>query len=378
MRFADYFNSENALNLSGILVTIMVGALSVYTVQNTAIWPLIALLSIAVLFCFIGFLSVSSRKRKLSLFWIEAIVILALYFLVNTDTIAILGIIWIVQAAEIYGSKRAAWLLVVSISIFALSQIYHSSTNQIFGALVSAALFGMFQIFALSVVQRGIQERKLREETAALNRELIATRELLSQTAAQSERVRIARDLHDILGHHMTALILNLEVANHSVQNQHQKAQEKVEQALALAKLLLGDIRSAVSELREDSSVDLQQSIQKLVLGIPNLNIDIDFSAAAPITKVEHAETLLRCTQESITNILRHSSATKCRIVVEHKGDKCVLTVSDNGSDKGEVEVGNGLKGMAERVKSSGGELSWEQTETGFVLRVELPTESSH
>jgi two-component system sensor histidine kinase DesK len=207
---------------------------------------------------------------------------------------------------------------------------------------------------------------------------LVATRELLSQSTAQSERVRIARDLHDILGHHMTALILNLEVAKHSAEG---KAQEKVEQSLALAKLLLGDIRTAVSELREDDTIDLQQSIGKLVADIPDLQFDIDFTGAPPIKHVELAETLLRCTQEGITNVLRHSDASECRISVTGEDGKCRLQVADNGTGNGnvnsnangEVDPGNGLKGMAERVSANGGELSWQKTKSGFSLQVELP-----
>ena len=217
-------------------------------------------------------------------------------------------------------------------------------------------MFGLFQVFALSTTQRTIRERELREETGALNRELVATRELLSQTSAQSERVRIARDLHDILGHHMTALILNLEVANHKTEGE---GREKVELSLALAKLLLSEIRTAVGELREDDVIDLQQSIGKLVAGIPTLEIDVDFSTAPPIRNVELADALLRCTQERITNVLRHSDATKCQIAIGLDGDKCVLTVTDNGKPGEEIEPGNGLKGMTERVGAIGGQISW-------------------
>ena len=175
------------------------------------------------------------------LFWTQAVCIVALYFLVNNSLVAILSIVWMVQAAEFYGLKRATWLLLGSIAILTASQLYHRGGTETLDALVISAMFGLFQVFALSTTQRTIRERELREETGALNRELVATRELLSQTSAQSERVRIARDLHDILGHHMTALILNLEVANHKTEGE---GREKVELSLALAKLLLSEIRT--------------------------------------------------------------------------------------------------------------------------------------
>jgi two-component system sensor histidine kinase DesK len=183
-----------------------------------------------------------------------------------------------------------------------VSQLIHPGDQNLAGVLVSSTSFALFQVFAFSASQRAISERRLREETATLNRELLSTRELLSQSAAQGERVRIARDLHDILGHHMTALILNLEVANLKTEGD---ANDKVQQSLSLAKLLLGDIRTAVSELRHDGNINLEQSIAKLTDDIPDIEFKLDFSAAPEVKSLNLAEALLRCAQESITNVLR-------------------------------------------------------------------------
>ena len=375
MGIAKFFSSQNLLNVSGILVIALVGALSAYELQSSEIWPFVAALFIFEWLSFCAFLASKKHSVQLQLFWLQAFFITILYFLVESNTIAILGIVWIVQATELFGSKRAGWLLLLGSAVFVTGQVYHIGTENIFGILVAAGLYGLFQVFALGMAQRARQESMMREETAALNRELIATRELLSQSAAQSERVRIARDLHDILGHHMTALILNLEVANHSVKGAgKEKAQEKVEQSLSLAKLLLGDIRTAVSELRDDVVIDLEQSIKKLTSGIPTLEIDVDFSSSPVINQLELAEVLLRCTQESITNIIRHSNATQCRIAVSGADGKCVLTVTDNGTTNTEIEPGNGLRGMRERVVANGGELSWERSSSGFALRIEMPS----
>ena len=293
MRVTEYINSENGLILSGVLVMAVVGVLTGYAMQNSSLLPVAITLSITQLLCFLAFVfgSNCSRRVLVSLFWVEAVCIVILYFLVNKSFLAVLSIVWIVQAAELYGYRSASWLLLGSVSILTASQLYHASGAETLNAIVNSALSGLFQLFALSATVRAISERQLREETGALNRELIATRELLSQTTAQNERVRIARDLHDILGHHMTALILNLEVAKRNAEG---TVREKVEQSLALAKLLLGDLRTTVSELRDDDTIDLQHSINALVVGIPRLEIDVDYSAAPSITDVELAETLLR------------------------------------------------------------------------------------
>ena len=102
-------------------------------------------------------------------------------------------------------------------------------------------------VFVTSLVAR--QQAQAREEQRRLNAELRATRALLAESARINERTRISRELHDLLGHHLTALSLNLEVAGHLVEG---KAQEHVNQAHTLAKLLLSDVREAVSQLREE------------------------------------------------------------------------------------------------------------------------------
>lgn len=228
-------SSETALTFSGIMITALVGAVSAYTVFETPVFAYTALLAFTQLVLFISFLRLDRGTGQLLLFWLEALCIGALLFLVPSSFIVILTVVWLVQAVEMFGMRRAVLMMVASLSLYTVAQLYHFGVAGWFDILISIFLYGLLQVFAVSAVQRAIGEREQRKQMAALNRELIATRELLSQTSAQSERLRIARDLHDILGHHMTALILNLEVASHSVEGQ---PKEKVEQSLAMAKLL--------------------------------------------------------------------------------------------------------------------------------------------
>ena len=104
---------------------------------------------------------------------------------------------------------------------------------------------------------------------------------------------------------------------------------------------------------------------------------DSDFSSAPAINSVELAETLLRCTQEAITNVLRHSSGDHCSIELRGEGDHCILSIRDNGTPDKHVEAGNGLKGMTERVAASGGKVSWQQNEDGFNVQISLALEGA-
>lgn len=376
-------DSQAMRNLSGVLVSVLVSSLAVVNAGSLTVSAITAALSVAFILLFIVFLRSTSRRLKQQAFWSQAALIVSCYFVVEVDYIAILSVVWMVQAVELYGARRSAYLLALGLCVYLVSRLFHNGAAGLLAALINCVLYGLLQMFALSSVQRGIREKKLREDTAALNRELIATRELLTQSSAQMERVRIARDLHDILGHHMTALILNLEVAKHTVVNVDdagegkENALSKVEQALALAKLLLGDIRTAVSELREDDEIDLTSSMRSLTMGIPDLEFFIDIEDETHINDIAIAETLLRCAQESITNVIRHSDATTCQIAIKKLPNGIELTISDNGSRAVNIVPGNGIKGMQERVGVRGGTLSWEQAKREFKVTVSLPWESS-
>jgi signal transduction histidine kinase len=362
--------TENSRNLAGIAVIILVSSVSILYEQNSDYWLLIIALSVAVPLLYILFLATSVHSSQRLLFILQGAATAVLFILVKNAFIAILSIVWIVQASEIFSTKKTLLLLVASATLYTFCQLIYLDGKNLTEGLIGSASFALFQVFAFSASQRAISERKLREETATLNRELLATRELLSQSAAQGERVRIARDLHDILGHHMTALILNLEVAHHKTEGD---ANDKVQQSLSLAKLLLGDIRTAVSELRHDDNINVEQSIAKLTDDIPDIEFKLDFSAAPEVKNLNLAEALLRCAQESITNVLRHSKATQCSIRLSTQVDSCLLRIEDNGSEVRQFTAGNGITGMTERMERLGGQLTCKQSTTGFSVSVEFP-----
>ncbi len=368
------FDSNRVLNLSGMLVTAVVGIVGTYTMEGTGVFLPVAIFAAAQFVLFVLFGREQRHERLRTYFWLEALCIAVLLFLVPSSFMAVLTMVWLVQSVELNGTRQTVPYMLASLSYFIVMQFVHYGFEEWVSVLVSFFLYGLLQLFAVSVVTRANRERDQREQIAAMNRELIATRELLSQSSAQSERLRIARDLHDILGHHMTALILNLEIASHSVEGQ---PKEKVEQSLALAKLLLTDLRNTVSELRDESGINLEDSIRKLIAGIPDFAFELDFTAAPDIADVDSAETFLRCAQEAVTNVLRHSDASRCQIIMAGDEESCTLTIKDNGSGVADIEPGNGLKGMQERVQAKGGELAWQQDAQGFQLRITLAAGSA-
>jgi signal transduction histidine kinase len=261
------------------------------------------------------------------------------------------------------------WLLLSQLAV--LPVYYFIVGFSLFEALMQSLLYGGFSmfIFVTSLVAR--QQTEAREEQRRLNAELRATRALLAESARVNERTRISRELHDLLGHHLTALSLNLEVAGHITEGQ---AQEHVRQAHTLAKLLLTDVREAVSQLRESGAIDLAAALRPLVAQVPSIDIHLDIADPLTVDDPERAHVLLRCTQEIITNAIRHAGARNLWIRVFRDGADVVLDARDDGLGAEQVDHGNGLRGMRERLSQYGGRLDVDsQGGAGFRLRASLP-----
>jgi signal transduction histidine kinase len=240
-------------------------------------------------------------------------------------------------------------------------------------AALTGGLFLGVSLFAFMTGVVALGQHAARDELRKVNSELRATQALLADNTRIAERVRIARELHDLVGHHLTALTLNLEVATHLVDG---KGLEHVQQAHSLAKLLLADVREVVSEMRLDDKVDLAAALRTLVSGTPEPRIHLDLPSELALTDPKRAQVLLRCTQEMITNSVRHANADNLWISLMQDEQGLALMARDDGRGANKIEAGNGLNGMAERLRQLGGELKIEtRAGAGFALRAWMPLE---
>ena len=270
-------------------------------------------------------------------------------------------------------SWAVAWLLgqnvLLVLVLNSITDIPFSDAALIGGLFLAVSLFA----FMSGVV--GLRQNEARDQLRKVNSELRATQALLADNTRIAERVRIARELHDLVGHHLTALTLNLEVATHLVEG---KALEHVQQAHSLAKLLLADVREVVSEMRLDDKVDLSAALQTLVTGMPEPRIHLDLPLEHALTDPVRAQVLLRCAQEIITNSVRHARADNLWINLGHDSGEVTLSARDDGQGVKTITPGNGLNGMSERLEGLGGGLEIESKPgAGFRLRAWVPAEST-
>lgn len=221
------------------------------------------------------------------------------------------------------------------------------------GVVVNAFLFWTFNIFALVMVNTGMSERDARMEAELSNRQLRATQSLLNEAVKQGERVRIARNIHDLLGHHLTALTINLQVA--SIKSEGE-VKESIEQCHQLAKLLLSDVREAVSDIRDKSKLDLESSIRAMLEKLPKLSVDLDIDKNIQIDDIQIADTIVKTVQESITNTLKHAQGKNIHVRLAYAKSKAEdvkhlqVDISSDGNMPKHIRQGNGLTGISERL----------------------------
>ncbi|HLS74011.1 MAG TPA: histidine kinase [Actinomycetaceae bacterium] len=228
-------------------------------------------------------------------------------------------------------------------------------------------LYTLLQAASAAMIWAQQRVERTLQELSVAHVELRSTSALLAESSQAQERLRISRELHDVLGHQLTVLSVELEVASHRVEG---PAREHVLRAHGLAKDLLADVRSVVGSQR-DRNFDLPAALARVVEEIPHprvhLGLEPDLTA-----EDEHAATVVRAVQEIATNTIRHAQADNLWIRLAATDDGLRLEAHDDGVGTRAVTPGNGLRGLRERVESVGGRVEVDGA-AGFRVRVTLP-----
>ena len=230
-----------------------------------------------------------------------------------------------------------------------------------------------FQLFAAFVSRAAYVAEESRLDVLRSNRELQAARALVAEGARAQERLRLSRELHDIAGHKLTALKLQLSLATRT---QASSASATLAQCLTLSDELLSDIRMVVSALRQGDTIDLRTALLALNPAVASVSVKFNVEPGAVVSDIAKAEALLRCAQEGLTNALRHGGATEILVTLARNDEELVLSVEDNGAgfQSPAPPAGNGLRGLRERLEEFQGVISLDRrTPRGCVLRAVLP-----
>jgi len=291
-----------------------------------------------------------------------------LMLLARNSTMPILLILCAIQIVHCWRPRGAVVLLfAINLGMFLVYRDIWQIRSPLIGTLMNMS----FQAFAALTAWFAFSAEKARDELAAVNADLLATRSLLTEAARDSERLRLSRELHDVAGHKLTALKLNLAAL---ARDPRFSADEQVRLCSRLADELLADIRGVVMQMRHDEGLDLGAALTALATPFPRPSMHLQIEPQARVESLAQAEAVLRAVQEGLTNAVRHSQAHNLWVVLRRDGRHLRLDIRDDGRGAGELAAGNGLRGMRERLEGVGGGLDVSRTDTGGVhLQAWLP-----
>lgn len=269
-------------------------------------------------------------------------------------------------AAQYVPARTAVAIVAGNTAVVAAAGLWHGVAA--FDLLFSTFLYAVLQVLYLFTTWAGQREQAANEQLAVAHAELRSATALLAESSQSRERLRIARELHDVLGHKLSALALRLETASHRVTGQ---ASDDVEQARLLAKGLLTDVRSAVGELRSRPP-ELRAALETVVGDLPHPRGHLTVADDVVLDE-QRITALIRCGQEIVTNAIRHSDADNLWLDVRSRSDGgVVLYARDDGAGTSTLRLGHGLTGLTERVEELGGAVTFDGRD-GFAVELELP-----
>ena len=287
------------------------------------------------------------------------------------------GLVWLAAQATAFVATTAALVVGMSSPVDVASigaDVHLSRLGVIALNMIGVAEQAAWSVFAFCGGYLAVSERRGRIRLAAAYAELQATQQILAESATTAERLRIARDLHDSIGHHLMALNLHLEIAERDPSG---SGVEAVAVARQIARDLTGEVRAAVGRSRDEAPLGLRRALEILCAGIPEPIVELTYDDAAEIVDVAIADLVLRAVQEGLSNAVRHADASRVFVDVATTGRGIVVTVSDNGRGGEGLTPGNGLKGMRERLAQRGGRLEIATSRlAGLTLRITIPTVS--
>ena len=385
------------LYLEWILLAIML--LGVMRPTRFGIHPTALLLSLLILLIFglLGFKLPTEKKRDKLLYTGLEFGLLVLMFLLDSRTIffSLMGLIIVIRSCLIFeqsGRLIVSGLVFMAFLLMLFQQVPEphrprrmplpdSFANTILTLKLNTAItFGLTLLFTLLLVNALLAERRSREKLLFANEQLRQYALRIEDQATLQERNRIAREIHDSLGHDLTAQSIQLENALLFLPPGAEKTESFLREAKQLGSRALQEVRRSVSTLRSDplQGRSLESAIAKAVTEFRNTtgvvpDCTIQLSQSIP---PEIATALYRIIQESLTNICKHSTATQVSLHLHELQEALHLQMVDNGQgfDPAGNTTGFGLQGMRERTLALGGQFFlFSQPGQGCRVTVSIP-----
>ena len=338
------------------------------------------------LFWLIGFYSewflVRTEPIEFAVALLTLPVFLALYFngfwhvgrrvFLNIAGILLIGLAWVpfnqdaiaffIYSATFVGravpTRRAYVWLAGIVLLIALEWLALGLSNDVL--LLGGSLSALIGAANIHLAEAGRRDSELKLSQAEVRR-----------LAAVAERERIARDLHDLLGHTLSLIAIKAELAAKLAARDDRRAKQEISEVESISRRALREVRQAVVGFRR---ADLNGELANARLACEAGGVGLAVDRAPFDLSADREVVLAMCLREAVTNVVRHASASRCLVRLGMEGWRIRLTVENDGR-AGAIHEGAGLTGMRERVEQAGGEMKIE-TAHGVSLTVWIPVDS--
>ncbi len=268
------------------------------------------------------------------------------------------------------------YLFGINVGLFAIPYGWEGAARAALNYSAAFVFTAIFSVIARQAVEGRLRQQQLRAEVEAVNRQLRDYAEQAEDLATTRERNRVAREIHDGVGHYLTVVKTQLDAAVALLPEQPERARGAVLKAASLAGEALDDVRRSVGALRADATtLTLSETLRGLAAE-SDLPVTVCVAGVERALPPGMAHALYRAVQEGLTNVRKHAAASAAEVAVDFAApDRVSVSITDDGKGaNGMTTRGFGLLGIRERIEVLGGKVeSGNRSEGGFSLKIEVP-----
>lgn len=352
--------SRYNLLLAFIIVYLILAMIEKFLLRRASIISLIMLLKILLLV----FIEINSKFAiNYFLHAIYLLIIIEATFLLSIKTSIIINLV-----AFIISMHKFISLMLISSNV--------SNTAQMFLFLLINSLVIVIMEFAIYHKEEKHKMDNLYIELQDAHNKLKNYSNIIKELTVIEERNRIARDLHDTLGHNLTGLIMQLEMASSVIDEEQELSKELIEASKTTARDSLKQVRLIVEAIKGDNHIADMEEINKLINCFSEktgIKVDCRIEGKKVSLAPDISITLYRIIQEAMTNAVRHGKADEINIIIIFSSNLISFDIQDNGKGCKMIKESYGLRGMKERIAMLGGDITFYNM-NGFRIQGQINT----